>query len=190
VRRAAPVAKPPPARGAAPAPAPAPKPVAAPAGAGSVTIRDFSFGPASVTVTAGDTVSWTNSGPSQHTATGSGFDTGTLSKGQTGSHRFAQAGTFSYVCSIHPNMKGSVKVVAASSGGSGSGSGSGSSGSSGSSTAAPSGTGSGGGSSGTPVAPSAAGPQLPNTGADAGGMLMVGLGLAGLGAALRRRASA
>jgi plastocyanin len=83
------------------------------AASGSVTIRDFSFGPSVITVNAGETVTWVNDGPSAHTATGSGFDTGTLKKGQSASHTFASAGTFSYHCSLHPFMKGTVTVVAA-----------------------------------------------------------------------------
>ena len=68
----------------APAPAPAPaqpeiqkldneKPPVAPkakaAASTGVTIRDFDFGPASVTINVGDTVTWTNQGPTGHTAT-------------------------------------------------------------------------------------------------------------------------
>jgi hypothetical protein len=43
-------------------------------------------------------------------ATGSGFDTGTLQKGQSGSHTFSQAGSFPYVCTIHPFMHGTITV--------------------------------------------------------------------------------
>ena len=83
--------------------------------AGTVTIRDFSFSPATIEVKAGETVTWRNDGQVDHTATGKSFDTGVLSKGTTGSFTFQQAGTFSYICSIHPNMKGTVRVTAASS---------------------------------------------------------------------------
>lgn len=88
-------------------------PVARAAASGSVTISGFAFGPAAITINAGDTITWTNQDAAPHTATGSGFDTGNLAKGQSGSHTFATAGTFSYVCSIHPSMKGTVTVVAA-----------------------------------------------------------------------------
>ncbi|MGN6189529.1 MAG: cupredoxin domain-containing protein, partial [Conexibacter sp.] len=89
------------------------------AAASGVTIRDFSFGPRAITVHVGDTVTWTNAGPTAHTATadGGGFDTGTLKAGQRGSHTFTTAGTFAYHCSLHPFMRGSVEVVAAASGG-------------------------------------------------------------------------
>src|SRR5438067_10763981 len=110
-------------------PQPQPKPVKA-AGAGAVTIKDFSFGPKSVSINVGDTVSWTNTGKQLHTATGPGFDTGTLKQGQSASHTFTTAGTFNYICTIHPFMKGTVVVAAAagSSPSSGGGSSSGSSG--------------------------------------------------------------
>jgi LPXTG-motif cell wall-anchored protein len=96
-----------------PAPKAAPTPGAVAAGGTLVTIADFAFRSPSITVHAGQTVTWTNAGPSSHTATGNGFDTGVLKKGASASHRFTTAGTFSYVCSIHPQMKGTVRVVAA-----------------------------------------------------------------------------
>jgi plastocyanin len=80
----------------------------------TVTIADFSFTPASITIHVGDTVTWTNHGPSAHTATANNgsFNTGVLQKGQSGSHTFNTAGTFSYICSIHPFMHGTVVVLA------------------------------------------------------------------------------
>src|SRR2546423_3003395 len=101
--RAAPVA----ATGDTPVPKPKPKPVKA-AAAGSVTIKDFSFAPKSISINVGETVSWTNTGKQPHTATGSGFDTGTLKQGQSAPHTFNTAGTFNYICTIHPFMKGTV----------------------------------------------------------------------------------
>ena len=83
-----------------------------------VTIKDFDFGPASVTINVGDTVTWTNQGPTGHTATANdgAFDTGLLDAGQSGSHTFDTAGTFAYICTPHPNMKGTVVVQGASQG--------------------------------------------------------------------------
>jgi plastocyanin len=107
------------------------EPVAKTAASASVTITDFEFSPATVTVNEGDTVTWTNDGPSVHTATAEdgSFDTGSLRKGESGSATFTSAGTISYICSPHPFMKGKVVVQGASSG-TGGGSGDGSSGSS------------------------------------------------------------
>jgi plastocyanin len=97
----------------------------------TVTISDFEFTPATITVNAGDTVEWTNDGPTGHSATANdkSFDTGILAKGESGSQTFDTEGSFSYICTPHPFMKGTVKVVAA---GTDTGSGSNDSGSSGS----------------------------------------------------------
>jgi plastocyanin len=85
----------------------------------SVDIADFTFGPNSVTITAGGTVTWTNSDSAPHTATGDGgsFDTGTMDPGGSASITFDTPGTYTYYCSIHPNMTGTVVVVAADDGG-------------------------------------------------------------------------
>lgn len=87
------------------------------AGAGSVTMKDFSFSPASLSIKAGDSVSWTNRGKEPHTATGDGFDTGVVKPGGSGSARFPRAGSFPYVCSIHPSMRGTVRVASTAGGG-------------------------------------------------------------------------
>ena len=86
------------------------------AAASGVTIKDFKFAPASITVHEGDTITWTNQDIAPHTATASdgSFDTGNISKGGSGSATFSKAGTIPYICSIHPNMKGTVVVAAAS----------------------------------------------------------------------------
>jgi plastocyanin len=91
--------------------------VAHAAGDPGVTIADFKFAPGTTTVHAGETISWTNDGPSPHTATANdgSFDTGTLGKGQSGSHTFTQPGTFSYFCRVHPFMHGTVVVLASAS---------------------------------------------------------------------------
>ncbi len=84
------------------------------AGDPGVTIADFHFSPASTTIHVGDTITWSNSGPSSHTATArnGSFNTGILKKGQSASHTFTQPGTFAYVCQIHPFMHGTIIVLA------------------------------------------------------------------------------
>jgi plastocyanin len=77
----------------------------------SVNIQGFSFSPASITVQVGGRVTWTNQDSAPHTATGQAFNTGNLSRGQTGSATFSSPGTFPYQCSIHPNMTGTVSVI-------------------------------------------------------------------------------
>ena len=83
--------------------------------ANAVTISDFQFTPASLTVPVGTKVTWTNNGPSNHTVTANqgAFDSGALAKGQSFSFTFASAGTFAYHCSIHPFMTGSITVSGA-----------------------------------------------------------------------------
>ncbi len=82
----------------------------------SVAISGFSYSPASVTVSVGDTVTWTNSDAQAHTATAddASWDTGNIGgSGGTGAVTFATAGTFPYHCNIHPQMTGTVTVEAA-----------------------------------------------------------------------------
>ena len=95
----------------------APLAVAPPARAAThaVEINDGFFSPGHLTITVGDTVTWTNVDGSPHTATATGgaFDSGTVDGGATFSHTFASAGTFTYVCSFHDEMVGTITVVAA-----------------------------------------------------------------------------
>lgn len=84
------------------------------AGAGAVTIVDFSFDPTNLTVAAGDTVTWTNEDDAVHTVTSDGdgpLDSGDLDGAASYEATFDQPGTFAYVCTIHPNMDGTVKVT-------------------------------------------------------------------------------
>ncbi|MCL4534693.1 MAG: cupredoxin family copper-binding protein [Bacteroidetes bacterium] len=84
--------------------------IAPPPPAAEVKIVNFSFQPAEVRIKPGQSVSWTNEDSAQHTVTGSGFDSGLLSKGQQYIHVFNQTGTFDYHCSVHPQMQGKVIV--------------------------------------------------------------------------------
>ena len=77
----------------------------------TVDIKGFAFEPSTITVTNGTTVTWTNRDSVSHTITGDNFDSGSISQGNTCSQTFNDAGTFSYHCSIHPNMKGTVIVT-------------------------------------------------------------------------------
>lgn len=149
------------------------KTIAIAAASTGVTISDFKFSPSGVTVSVGDTVTWSNSGPTAHsaTATDGSFDTGILDAGGSGSHTFTQAGTFSYICTPHPFMKGTVTVQAAAADqGNGNGQDTGST--------------DGTTSTGTPAD---SGPALPSTGMDVGGLALMGLTTLALGAYLRRR---
>jgi plastocyanin len=86
-----------------------------------VSIIDFGFSPGSITVAAGTTVTWTNTGVSIHSVTSNtgAFDSSPscptgpcINPGSSFSHLFTQAGTFSYHCRVHPNMTAAVIVTA------------------------------------------------------------------------------
>jgi plastocyanin len=92
----------------------------APTAAGVVVpIQNFAFHPGRLTVSAGAKVTFTNRDAAPHDATATGgperFGSPTLSDGKSWSHTFTTAGTYSYICSIHPYMK-AVLVVAPSTG--------------------------------------------------------------------------
>jgi hypothetical protein len=91
-------------------------PVAAAADA-SVSIRDFAFQPASVTVRVGDTVTWTNRDDVIHTVQwSSGSESPDLENGESYSRTFTSTGVFPYICGPHPFMTGSVRVLPAAGG--------------------------------------------------------------------------
>jgi plastocyanin len=176
---------------------PSPKPKARAAGSKSVTIKNFEFGPKSVTVNKGDTVTWTNQDSAPHTATrtngGGAFDTGNLKKGQTASHKFSEAGSFAYICAIHPNMKGTVVVKASSSSSGGSSSGGTDSGSSSSDSGDSSSDDAfqldDSSSSDSGSSSSSDDQSLASTGGNIGLTLFLGLGLCGAGLVMRRRSA-
>jgi plastocyanin len=97
---------------AAPSEAPSTASEAPAAGGDVVTIKDFAFGPATLSVAVGSTVTWTNADSAAHTVTADdgSFDSKSLAAGSTFSQTFDTAGTFAYHCSIHPNMTASVDV--------------------------------------------------------------------------------
>lgn len=80
--------------------------------AGAVTVENTSFQPSSVSVQAGDTVTWTFKDAFDHTVTADdkSFDSGGKADGDTFEHTFPTAGTFTYKCTIHTSMTGTVTV--------------------------------------------------------------------------------
>ena len=77
-----------------------------------VSISGFTFSPRTVTVNVGDSVTWTNSDAQAHTATsGSAWSTGDIGNGESASITFSTAGTFDYICAIHPDMTGTITVT-------------------------------------------------------------------------------
>lgn len=93
---------------------------AAPAVAAGVSVIDFSYSPKTVTIQAGESVSWSNNGQSPHTVTADGgsFDSGNLNPGQGYSHTFSTAGTYAYHCQYH-QAQGMVGTVIVQGGGGG-----------------------------------------------------------------------
>lgn len=78
-----------------------------------VDIVEFTYQPDPVVVQVDGKVIWQNQDTAPHTATADdgSWDTGTIEKGKIGSATFKEAGTFTYFCEIHPDMKGTVEVV-------------------------------------------------------------------------------
>ena len=77
-----------------------------------VSIMAFAFGPNKVTVDAGKPVTWVNGDESPHqiAITSTKARSPILIKGQSHAMTFASAGTYEYMCGLHPNMKGTVEV--------------------------------------------------------------------------------
>ena len=82
-------------------------------GAPGVTISDFGFHAADITVTAGTTIEWTNTDGFNHSvvAEDGSFHSDPLGQGDTFSHTFDTVGTFNYICGIHASMTGTVTVT-------------------------------------------------------------------------------
>lgn len=79
----------------------------------AVTIDNFTFGPKELTVPVGTTVKWTNRDDIPHTVVENGsrlFRSKALDTDDTFSFTFANAGTFTYFCSLHPQMTGKIIV--------------------------------------------------------------------------------
>ncbi|MET9681929.1 cupredoxin domain-containing protein [Streptomyces coeruleorubidus] len=83
----------------------------------SVTMQGYAFSPASLSVPAGSTVTWTNQDTAPHDVkTTSGpvsIHSPMLDKGESWSFTFTTAGSYGYVCTVHPNMTAGITVRAA-----------------------------------------------------------------------------
>ena len=79
-----------------------------------VTIANFAFNPATLTIKEGTTVTWTNTDSAVHTVTSDTgvFDSGDLAQGATFSYTFTTAGTYVYHClPHHAKMEGTIIVT-------------------------------------------------------------------------------
>ena len=82
------------------------------AGAVEVKIDNFSFGPTTLTVAAGTTVTWTNRDDIPHTVVSDEkiFKSKVLDTDEKFSYTFSKPGIYPYFCSLHPKMTGKVVV--------------------------------------------------------------------------------
>ena len=86
---------------------------AAASGGVAITMKNIAFAPTSVTVKAGQTVTWTNEDDVAHNViadSGASFKSDLLNKGGTFTFTPKKAGTIEYECTIHPGMKATLNV--------------------------------------------------------------------------------
>ena len=77
----------------------------------TVTVDNFRYSPATVTIKKGDTVTWRfQRDAAPHNVKGSGGISSRTMRTGTYRKRFTRSGTFRYVCTLHRNMKGTVRV--------------------------------------------------------------------------------
>ncbi|MBU6429278.1 MAG: cupredoxin family copper-binding protein [Cyanobacteria bacterium REEB65] len=84
-----------------------------PLASADIAIRAFAFSPAVVAIGAGERVAWTNQDAGiAHTVTANdrAFDSGPIAPGSSWSHVFTEPGTYSYHCTPHPFMRGTLIV--------------------------------------------------------------------------------
>jgi plastocyanin len=93
---------------------------AAPAASASVSMAGRAFSPSTITIAAGGSVTFRNDDDRAHTVTASdgAFNSSTIGEGGSWKRTFKAAGTFSYLCAIHPEMTGKVVVKGSGAGGS------------------------------------------------------------------------
>lgn len=79
---------------------------------GAQNLTTTAYNPDPLTISAGTTVTWTNSDSTPHTAVSDTgvFTSGIINGGGNYSFTFQSKGTFTYHCSLHPNMVGTVVV--------------------------------------------------------------------------------
>lgn len=77
----------------------------------SVVIEGVKFEPEALTVKRGETVVWVNKDPFPHTVTAKGtFDSHDIAAGKSWRYIARKPGEYVYICTLHPNMKGALKV--------------------------------------------------------------------------------
>jgi plastocyanin len=84
-----------------------------PASTSAIKIDNFSFGPATITIPAGSTVTWTNNDDVPHVVTSDDnkmFKSKALDTDDRFSFTFTKPGTYNYYCAIHPKMTAQIVV--------------------------------------------------------------------------------
>jgi plastocyanin len=78
-----------------------------------IVMKDFKFEPATAKVKVGQEISWRNEDDAKHDAFSEehGLDTPEIGQGKTVEYTPDKAGTIQYICSIHPNMKGTLEIA-------------------------------------------------------------------------------
>lgn len=94
-----------------PAPVAAPSGQDSPADSGQVAISGMQFSPATLTINAGESVTWQHKDRMPHTVVGEGFGSAAMSGGSTFTHTFDEPGEYAYQCSLHPGMTGKIVVL-------------------------------------------------------------------------------
>lgn len=75
-------------------------------------VSNFAFEPASITTGRGSTITWINQDAVAHTVTAvdGSFDSGSIAPGDSFTQRFDKMKSYSYTCSFHPQMKGTLNI--------------------------------------------------------------------------------
>jgi plastocyanin len=78
----------------------------------TIKIHNFKFEPANQAIAVGETVQFINVDEEPHTATSTDgvFNSKALDTNQTWNYTATKPGTFPYICSIHPFMKGTLTI--------------------------------------------------------------------------------
>ncbi len=78
----------------------------------AVVMKNFDFSPMSLTIRAGDSVTWKNLDGEPHTVTSVDglFRSGALDQNDSYTFKFVKPGTYKYLCSIHPRMQAAIVV--------------------------------------------------------------------------------
>jgi len=76
----------------------------------NVSIKNFAFNPATLTIQKGTTVIWTNEDSVNHQIKSNTFNSNPLNQGSSFEFKFDQTGTYDYSCAIHPSMTGQIIV--------------------------------------------------------------------------------